>query len=122
MGEVRVDLNISLDGYATTTDQTPEDPIGKDWNRLVAASVATRTMREQQLRRGVRAGLGPTGRQGAGHGRCDREGSGCQHGCEALLAGGGEHLRSFLSATAGCGRSAAGPAGPHRTLTARSSP
>ena len=37
MGQVRVDLNISLDGYATTADQTPEDPIGKDWNRLVAA-------------------------------------------------------------------------------------
>ena len=28
MGEVRVDLNISLDGYATTTDQTPHDPFG----------------------------------------------------------------------------------------------
>ena len=27
---VRVDLNISLDGFATTTDQTPEDPMGQD--------------------------------------------------------------------------------------------
>ncbi len=27
---VRVDLNISLDGFATTTDQTREDPFGPD--------------------------------------------------------------------------------------------
>ncbi|MCE5289501.1 MAG: dihydrofolate reductase family protein [Nocardiaceae bacterium] len=47
MGHVRVDLNISLDGYATTTDQTAEDPIGQDWNRLVAAYLATRTMQER---------------------------------------------------------------------------
>ncbi len=47
MGQVRVDLNISLDGYATTTDQTPENPIGKDWMRLVAAYAATRTFRER---------------------------------------------------------------------------
>jgi dihydrofolate reductase len=44
---VRVDLNISLDGFATTTDQTPEDPFGKDWGRLVAAYVATRTMQKR---------------------------------------------------------------------------
>src|SRR5690606_16056506 len=31
---VRVDLNISLDGFATTTDQTPENPFGEDWGRL----------------------------------------------------------------------------------------
>ncbi|GAA4911090.1 RibD domain-containing protein [Stackebrandtia albiflava] len=47
MGQVRVDLNISLDGYATTTDQTPQDPIGQDWGRLQAAYLATRTMRER---------------------------------------------------------------------------
>ncbi|MCD0444111.1 dihydrofolate reductase family protein [Glycomyces sp. A-F 0318] len=47
MGRVRVDLNISLDGYASTTDQTPEDPIGQDWNRLVAAYLGTRTMQER---------------------------------------------------------------------------
>ncbi len=41
---VRVDLNISLDGFAATADQTPDDPIGKDWMRLVAAYTATRTM------------------------------------------------------------------------------
>jgi len=44
---VRVDLNISLDGYATTTDGTPDDPIGQDWLRLVAAYMATRTIRER---------------------------------------------------------------------------
>jgi len=27
---VRVDLNISLDGFATTTDQTRENPFGHD--------------------------------------------------------------------------------------------
>jgi hypothetical protein len=46
---VRVDLNISLDGSATTTDQTPDKPIGEDWGRLVAAYVATRTFRERVL-------------------------------------------------------------------------
>lgn len=46
---VRVDLNISLDGFATTTDQTPENPFGHDWSRLVGAYVATRTFRERVL-------------------------------------------------------------------------
>ncbi len=46
---VRVDLNISLDGFATTTDQTPEDPFGQDWGRLVASYVATRTFRARVL-------------------------------------------------------------------------
>jgi dihydrofolate reductase len=46
---VRVDLNISLDGFATTTDQTSENPMGEDWSRLVAAYVATRTFRERVL-------------------------------------------------------------------------
>lgn len=46
---VRVDLNISLDGFATTTDQTPEDPFGKDWPRLVKAYVSTRTFRARVL-------------------------------------------------------------------------
>lgn len=44
---VRVDLNVSLDGFATATDQTPENPMSPDWSRLVAAYVATRTMRER---------------------------------------------------------------------------
>lgn len=46
---VRVDLNISLDGFASTTDQTPENPFGNDWGRLVAAYTATRTFRERVL-------------------------------------------------------------------------
>jgi len=46
---IRVDLNISLDGFATTTDQTPENPFGEDWTRLTGAYVATRTFRERVL-------------------------------------------------------------------------
>ncbi|GEE03798.1 DNA-binding protein [Gordonia spumicola] len=46
---VRVDLNISLDGFATTTDQTPENPMGDDWGRLVDAYVSTKTFRERVL-------------------------------------------------------------------------
>jgi len=46
---VRVDLNLSLDGVAMPADQTPESPMGEDWGRLVAAYLATRTMRERVL-------------------------------------------------------------------------
>lgn len=46
---VRADLIVSLDGFATTTDQTPEKPFGEDWSRLVEAYVATRTFRERVL-------------------------------------------------------------------------
>jgi dihydrofolate reductase len=46
---VRVDLNISLDGYATTEGGTPENPMGEDWGRLTGAYVATRTFRERVL-------------------------------------------------------------------------
>ena len=46
---VRVDLNISLDGFATTEDQTPDNPMGEDWSRLVDAYVATKTFRERVL-------------------------------------------------------------------------
>ncbi len=46
---VRVDMNISLDGFATTTDQTVEEPMGPDWSRLVSAYVATRTFRRRVL-------------------------------------------------------------------------
>ena len=56
---VRVDLNISLDGFATTTDQTPENPFGDDWGRLVAAYVATRTFRTRVLHE--TSGEGTTG-------------------------------------------------------------
>ncbi|UNK71590.1 dihydrofolate reductase family protein [Microbacterium sp. H1-D42] len=56
---VKVDLNVSLDGCATTTDQTPENPFGDDWGRLTAAYVGTRTMRERVL--GDTSGAGTTG-------------------------------------------------------------
>ena len=56
---VRVDLNISLDGFATTTDQTPDNPIGEDWMRLVSAYVATRTMQARVF--GDTTGKGTTG-------------------------------------------------------------
>jgi len=55
---VRVDLNISLDGYATTI-VTPENPMGDDWMRLVDAYIATRTMRARVL--GYTSGAGTTG-------------------------------------------------------------
>ncbi|MCY0906366.1 dihydrofolate reductase family protein [Arthrobacter sp. H14-L1] len=56
---VRADLNISLDGYATTTDQTPEHPFGHDWGRLVGAYAGTRTFRERVLH--DKTGAGTTG-------------------------------------------------------------
>jgi dihydrofolate reductase len=56
---VRVDLNISLDGFATTTDQTPEVPFGEDWSRLVGAYAATRTVRERVFK--DTTGAGTTG-------------------------------------------------------------
>jgi dihydrofolate reductase len=56
---VRVDLNISLDGFATTTDQTPENPFGPDWARLTEAYTATRTFRARVL--GDTSGEGTTG-------------------------------------------------------------
>lgn len=46
---VRIDLNLSLDGVAAPANQTPENPMGEDWGRLVAAYIATRTMRERVL-------------------------------------------------------------------------
>lgn len=56
---VRVDLLISLDGFASTTDQTAENPFGEDWSRLVGAYVATRTFRERVL--GDASGAGTRG-------------------------------------------------------------
>lgn len=56
---VRVDLNLSLDGFATTTDQTQDNPFGEDWGRLTSAYVATRTFRERVLH--DTAGEGTTG-------------------------------------------------------------
>jgi len=56
---VRVDLNISLDGFATTTDQTPENPFGDDWARLTQAYAATRTFRARVMQE--TSGEGTTG-------------------------------------------------------------
>lgn len=56
---VRADLNISLDGFATTADGTPENPMGQDWGELTAAYVATRTFRRRVL--GDTSGGGTTG-------------------------------------------------------------
>jgi dihydrofolate reductase len=47
--EVRVDLNISLDGRATTEGGTSDDPFGEDWKKLTAAYVGTRTFHERVL-------------------------------------------------------------------------
>ena len=46
---VRVDLNISLDGYATTEGGTEHNPFGEDWDKLTAAYAGTRTFRERVL-------------------------------------------------------------------------
>lgn len=59
MTRVRVDLNITLDGFATTTDQTPESPFGEDWGRLTAAYTATRTFQERVFH--DTSGAGTTG-------------------------------------------------------------
>lgn len=56
---VRVDLLISLDGFATTTDQTPEKPFGEDWSHLVGAYAATRTFQQRVLK--DTSGKGTTG-------------------------------------------------------------
>jgi dihydrofolate reductase len=55
---VRIDLNISLDGFASG-DQTPDNPMGEDWARLTAAYVATRTFQQRVL--GDTSGAGTTG-------------------------------------------------------------
>jgi dihydrofolate reductase len=58
MTRVRIDLNISLDGFAAG-EATSEHPMGEDWERLTAAYVATRTMQERVL--GDPSGAGTTG-------------------------------------------------------------
>jgi dihydrofolate reductase len=56
---VRVDLNITLDGVAAPVDQTPENPMGEGWGRLVAAYTGTKVFREHVLHDGT--GEGTTG-------------------------------------------------------------
>jgi dihydrofolate reductase len=46
---VRIDLNISLDGVVAPADQSPENPMGADWGRLVETYIGTRTFRERVL-------------------------------------------------------------------------
>ena len=58
MTRVRVDLNISLDGY-TSAGQGPENPMGEDWGPLMASYTATRTMQQQVF--GDTTGAGTTG-------------------------------------------------------------
>lgn len=58
MTSVRIDLNLSLDGYASGAP-TAEHPMGEDWERLTAAYAATRTFRERVL--GDASGQGTTG-------------------------------------------------------------
>ena len=59
MPRVRIDLFVSLDGYASTIDQTPANPMGEDWGRLTAAYAATRTFQERVF--GDTSGAGTTG-------------------------------------------------------------
>lgn len=58
MTRVRIDLNISLDGY-TSTGQTPENPMGEDWGSLMESYGATRTVQERVF--GNTSGSGTTG-------------------------------------------------------------
>ena len=58
MTRVRIDLNISLDGFASG-EPTPDHPMGEDWERLTEAYAATRTFRERVL--GETSGTGTTG-------------------------------------------------------------
>lgn len=46
---VRVDLNLSLDGIAMPSGQSPENPMGEDWSRIVSEYTGTRTFRERVL-------------------------------------------------------------------------
>jgi dihydrofolate reductase len=46
---VRIDLNISLDGVVAPANQSPENPMGEDWGRLVEHYISTRTFRERVL-------------------------------------------------------------------------
>jgi dihydrofolate reductase len=56
---VRIDLNISLDGVAVPSGQSPENPMGGDWGRLVAVYTGTKTFRERVLHDAT--GQGTTG-------------------------------------------------------------
>ncbi|KHL17753.1 RibD domain-containing protein [Mumia flava] len=59
MTRVRVSLFSSIDGCSTTTDQTSDNPMGADWERLTAGYAATRTFRQRVLH--DTSGSGTTG-------------------------------------------------------------
>jgi dihydrofolate reductase len=59
MTRVRIDLFLSLDGFAATAEPTPESPMGEDWERLTAAYTGTRTFRRMVF--GDTSGSGTTG-------------------------------------------------------------
>jgi len=59
MTRVRIDLFLSLDGYAATAEPTPESPMGEDWERVTSAYTATRTFRRMVF--GDTSGAGTTG-------------------------------------------------------------
>ena len=59
MTRVRIDLFASLDGCASTTGGTPDNPMGEDWGRLTAAYAATRTFHERVF--GDTSGAGTSG-------------------------------------------------------------
>ncbi|MET0978937.1 MAG: dihydrofolate reductase family protein [Paeniglutamicibacter terrestris] len=59
MTRVRMDLFVALDGYTSTTGQSPENPMGDDWGRLTEAYSATRTFRQNVF--GDTTGSGTTG-------------------------------------------------------------
>ena len=58
MSIVRLDLNISLDGFASG-GQSETEPMGEDWNQLTKAYVSTRTFLSRVL--GDTSGKGTTG-------------------------------------------------------------
>jgi len=59
MTRVRIDLFLSLDGYAATAEPTAESPMGQGWERLTAAYIATRAFREMVF--GDTSGAGTNG-------------------------------------------------------------
>lgn len=59
MTRVRVNLFVSLDGFTSATDNSPDNPMGEDWGRLAAGHIATRTFRERVF--GDTSGAGTTG-------------------------------------------------------------
>ncbi|NHN57305.1 dihydrofolate reductase family protein [Calidifontibacter sp. DB0510] len=59
MTRVRLDLNISLDGYSPAPGDSADNPMGEDWGRVVEAYTATRTMQERVF--GDTTGKGTTG-------------------------------------------------------------